>query len=64
MLIVSPGLNDGAPLVSYGVSQFRFDQEGKVLLHRDFWDAGTGLYEYLPGIGGLVARARDLLTQY
>jgi hypothetical protein len=64
MTIVSASLKQGAPLVSYGVTQFRFDRDGKVLLHRDFWDAGTGLYEYLPGIGGLVARARDLLTQY
>jgi len=58
MRITAPRLNDGAAMVSYGVSHFRFDAEGRVLVHKDFWDAGTGLYEYLPGVGGLVRRIR------
>lgn len=62
MAITSSGLADGEPIVSYGVTQFRFDAEGRVLLHRDFWDAGTGLYEYLPVAGGLIARLRHLLA--
>jgi len=64
MSIVSPRLADGGELVSYGVTQFRFDNQGKVLLHRDFWDAGTGLYEYIPVLGGLVFRARSALADY
>jgi len=52
------------PLVSYGVTQFRFDNEGRVLLHRDFWDAATGLYEYLPGIGGAIAGLRHRLAEH
>ena len=64
MAITSSELNAGEPLVSYGVSQFRFDGQGKVLLHRDFWDAATGMYEYLPVLGGLVARARSILADH
>ena len=43
MTIDAPGLADGSPMVSYGMTQFRFDADGRVLLHRDFWDAATGL---------------------
>ncbi len=64
MTIVAPRLADAEPLVSYGMTQFRFDAEGKVLLHRDFWDAGTGLYEYIPVFGSLVYRARSTLADY
>jgi hypothetical protein len=45
-------------MVSYGVTHFRFDEAGRVLLHKDFWDAGTGLHEYVPGVGALVRRVR------
>lgn len=58
MTIESPQLRDGAPLKSYGVTHFRFDGEGRVLLHRDFWDAGTGLYEHLPIVGSILRRIR------
>jgi len=58
MTIQAPRLNGGRPMVSHGVTHFRFDGEGRVLVHKDFWDAGTGLYEYLPGVGGLVRRIR------
>jgi len=33
-----------------------------VLLHRDFWDASTGLYEYLPWVGALLERLRAALS--
>jgi len=54
MTVQVPALSEGRPVVSYGVSHFRFDAEGRVLLHRDFWDAATGMYEHLPYVGGLV----------
>ncbi len=64
MSIASEALSPGEPLVSYGVTQFRFDSEGRVLLHRDFWDAASGLYEYLPVAGGLIYRLRNLLGAF
>ena len=64
MTIDSPALGEKGELVSYGVTQFRFDNEGRVLLHRDFWDAATGLYEFIPVLGGLVARTRSTLADF
>jgi hypothetical protein len=58
MTVAVDGLNGGVPVISYGVSQFRFDAEGRVLLHKDFWDSGTGLYEQLPVIGKVVGWVR------
>jgi hypothetical protein len=58
MSVESPRLNDGAPMVSYGVTHFRFDAGGRILVHKDFWDAGTGLYEYIPGLRSLTRRVR------
>ena len=62
MRITSDRLNNGEAMESFGVTHFRFDREGRVLVHKDFWDAGTGLYEYLPGVGGLVGALRASLA--
>ena len=58
MTVVADGLNGGQPVVTYGVTQFRFDSEGRVLIHKDFWDAGSGLYEQLPGLGRVIRWVR------
>lgn len=36
-----------------GASRLRFDAQGRVASHRDYWDA-QDLYEKLPGLGGLI----------
>ncbi|MBL8462197.1 MAG: nuclear transport factor 2 family protein [Thauera sp.] len=41
----------GRPLVVRGVTHLRFDADGRVVLHRDYWDAAEELYEKLPLIG-------------
>ena len=42
------------PQVIRGASHLRFDADGKVVLHRDYWDAAEELYTKLPGIGWLM----------
>jgi steroid Delta-isomerase len=37
-----------------GVSHIRFNPEGKVNYHRDYWDAAEELYEKLPLVGALM----------
>ncbi|PWB17201.1 MULTISPECIES: nuclear transport factor 2 family protein [unclassified Comamonas] len=38
----------------YGASLLRFDAQGRVSHHRDYWDAAEELYEKLPAIGALM----------
>ena len=40
--------------VVHGGSHLRFDTQGRVVLHRDYWDAAEELYEKLPGIGAFM----------
>lgn len=43
-----------------GASHLRFDDAGKVALHRDYWDAAEELYAKLPLIGALMRGLRRM----
>ena len=45
-----------------GVTELRFDAEGRVLAHLDHWDAGSQLYAKLPLLGFLVEKVRRRLS--
>jgi ketosteroid isomerase-like protein len=38
----------------HGGSHLRFGADGRIALHRDYWDAAEELYEKLPLVGGLM----------
>ena len=44
----------GEMQVIRGASHLRFDAHGKVVWHRDYWDAAEELYAQLPGVGWLM----------
>ena len=44
----------GPARVIRGASHLRFDAHGKVVWHRDYWDAAEELYAGFPGIGWLL----------
>ena len=44
-----------------GVSHLKFDAEGKVVWHRDYWDAAEELYAKLPVIGFLLRRLKKTM---
>lgn len=46
---------------SIGMSHLRFNSEGQVILHQDFWDSGHGLYAHLPVVGFVLRRVRERL---
>jgi steroid delta-isomerase len=49
----------GAMLLAiHGASHLRFDHDGRVAYHRDYWDAAGELYEKLPWVGALVRALR------
>ena len=37
-----------------GATHLRLDGDGRITLHRDYWDAAEELYEKLPGVGALM----------
>ncbi|MBU3653428.1 MAG: nuclear transport factor 2 family protein [Limnohabitans sp.] len=37
-----------------GATHLRLNEQGLVILHRDYWDAAEELYEKLPVVGGLM----------
>ena len=41
-------------LTIHGASHLRFGSDGRVQMHRDYWDAAEELYEKLPVIGALM----------
>jgi hypothetical protein len=45
-----------------GVSHLKFNAEGKVIWHRDYWDAAEELYAKLPGIGCIMRRLKKALA--
>lgn len=61
MMFAAPALSGGEPVHSVGISQIRFNRDGKVAFHRDFWDSGQNFYSHLPGIGGAIGFVRKRL---
>lgn len=45
-----------------GVSHLRFDPDGRVNYHRDYWDTAEELYVKLPAIGLLMRGLRRVLA--
>ena len=37
-----------------GITHLRFNEQGQVVLHQDFWDSGLGFYSHVPLLGGIV----------
>ena len=41
----------GEAIRTIGISVVRFDAEGRVLVHQDYWDSATGLFDHVPVVG-------------
>lgn len=54
MYIRFKNIKAGESTSSIGMSHIRFDRQGKVVLHQDYWDSATGFYQHLPVIGRLI----------
>lgn len=51
----------GTTQESIGMSHLRFDKEGRVVYHQDYWDSGANLFEKIPVLGsGIRAVKRRL----
>jgi hypothetical protein len=41
-----------------GVTHLRFDEQGRIVLHQDFWDSAEGFYRHLPLVGRMINSIR------
>lgn len=53
---------EGEIQVIRGISHLKFDVQGKVRYHRDYWDAAEELYEKLPLIGTIFRFLRKAIA--
>ncbi|MEX0914690.1 MAG: nuclear transport factor 2 family protein, partial [Wenzhouxiangellaceae bacterium] len=55
----------GRPIVSesVGMTHLRFDREGRILVHQDFWDSAAGLYRNLPVVGYALKQVDKRMTK-
>lgn len=44
----------GRPLCIHGATHLRFDEAGRIVMHRDYWDAAQELYAKLPVLGPVM----------
>lgn len=44
----------GKTVRTIGITMVRFDSEGRVILHQDFWDSAQGVWEHVPGVGAAI----------
>jgi len=61
MIFAAPALSGGEPVHSIGISQVRFDADGKVAFHQDFWDSGENFFGRAPVAGGVIGFIRKRL---
>ena len=47
-------LAHGKTIRTIGVTLVRFDPEGRVLLHQDFWDSAQGVWDHVPVLGAVI----------
>lgn len=39
---------------SIGITHLRFNEQGQVIIHQDFWDTGQGFYQHVPVLGSAI----------
>jgi hypothetical protein len=47
-------LRAGETIRTIGITLVRFDAQGRVLVHQDFWDSTAGVFEHVPGVGTAI----------
>lgn len=46
---------------SIGMTQLRFDDQGKVVFQQDFWDSSEAFFEHLPMMGRFVKKVKTMM---
>jgi hypothetical protein len=51
----------GKTVRTIGVTLVRFDPQGRVLVHQDYWDSSQGVWEHVPVMGSVIRWIRSRL---
>ena len=54
MTFATKGQKDKPPVVAPGISHLRLDSDGRIILHQDFWDSTSGIFEHVPLLGSAI----------
>ena len=54
MTLKAKALNKGKPIIVYGSSHIKYNDEGKAVYHRDYFDMGEMIYDHVPFVRGMV----------
>lgn len=54
MMIRFKKMKKGVDTWTVGMSHLRFDAEGRVAYHQDYWNAADGIYEHIPLLGAFI----------
>lgn len=57
-IMVLPDRGGGDPQRSLGVSRLRFNEQGQVIFHQDYWDSADVLVKRVPVANGLIEAVR------
>ncbi len=61
MVYRSKTLSPKQDIVTIGMSHLQFDEDGKVVLHQDFWDSTRGVFEHVPVLGAGIRAIKKRL---
>jgi hypothetical protein len=61
MMIRFRKLRRGVDTWTIGMSHLRFDAQGRVVYHQDYWNAADGLFQHIPLLGSAIAAIKRRL---
>jgi hypothetical protein len=61
MMIRFKRFKKGQDTKTIGISHLRFDRDGKVCFHQDYWDSTAGIFEHIPVLGWMIGKIKARL---
>ena len=61
MILIHSRLNAGKAFVVQGATHLKSNEKGMVIYHRDYFDAGSMIYERLPVLGRIISWIKSRL---
>lgn len=63
MEVRTKNLASGRPIITTGMSHLRFDRDGRIVLHQDYWNPAVGIYQHLPLLGPAIRFVNGVIAR-